>query len=1135
MVYDTAKLAAQSSSAAYSPLKDMILYFKNKGKYVKELEDNLTKLTAEMGTFYSKKQQIDRVLERDVSKEKNDEYQILVTQFEVFMKKYNKFILKYSKHCQNLPSVPPEVEASTDVSTISSVIEALQTRKPTILTHKFFKLATLSKDISKLHGHISRVTNRMKAENVMHEKKVESVQVKHDDVDLPSFTKYVQKILSFLVEDENRSIGILGPIGVGKTSVMKMLNNQLKSLKFEVVIWINYSKQLDAEEKTIEMMQDVIMGRLKLNKEKENNTEQNADMISTALKHKKYILLIDQVSSAFDFDRVGIHKDHKFGKVVLASSSNKVIRHMTDTHVEVGPLSQKDSLDLFQEVCGKIYDLRIKLIAESIVASCGGLPQVIKLVAMHLKGETDEQAWSDVKRILQSEAKSARLLKLGEIGKAYKLVYDKLDKSYMKCLLFVALFPSGHKIYKDYLVECWKAERFLELNIPELRSARERGATVLKELTDQFLLENSSDMHVKMPVHFRTVALAQNYPGEENCIFWAPQKDRVLDAETWKTSKRMSLIGLKSKLPERPESKNMSTLLLQRNPHMATLGDLFFLNMQKLSILDLKQAGIKSLPSSIFSLINLTCLYLNDCSLLGELPSEVKELKKLEVFDIRGTSIRHLPKEVGDMSQLRCLRISFSQNGCNRKSKGKEVEMTIPLKIISRLQQLEELIIEVGCCCQGWNKIVDQLTEELTCLEKLNTLSFHFPTASGLKKFVTESKSLTNTETHWNTNTFRSFKISVGCCERQHPYGADLSGVFGERLLRFSNNEEISSVEEVLRQASSFELVCHSDVESLSEFSLENTGALKICILEKCKKLSSVVDTSKIHDKQVDSSGKTDCDVLQCLEKLHLFDLQLLKCLWKGSVFPRSLTNLKILTLFNCPELTEILTHELAKALSSIEHLKVEKCSKIVEIVKTQISMDISEPVDLSVLHKVKTIELVNLPELQSICKSTSMNWKSLGKIEIISCNKLKNLASTLRGGKLQMIKCEATWWEALVLPKEEKLHLSPLCEFIVLEQSLVVGTFHEGESSNHGRPADPQPSDTIVLKEHHDEVMSNNENGLSMSNIDSVVHAGKSKDQDRVEHENHQSTSTNVSTKDETLPLYKEGCSKVDTSISTH
>ncbi|KAK4425116.1 putative disease resistance protein [Sesamum alatum] len=1080
-------LIVQSASAVFNPCKDFFLYINGKKHDIEDLEDNLKKLLVEVIAIQSRKNNIDRILEGSVSKEKNDEYKIVEKQIEVIHKKFTKFITKYQKVTTDLQSAVPERDALRELPVLDAseelpdqdtlkarkMIDELQKRKPKILTRNFFKLAQLSRDIVKLTKDAREVRDSVRPENLIVGKKLEVVQVQHADNDLPLHSRYVADLVRYLSDQNVKRIGITGPVGVGKTIVLRKLNNQLEnttslsdgnnSFRLDIVIWITFPRELGRKEMIVERIQDEIMERLKLNQESCNSVNQKAFIISTFLREKRYIVLMDQVSSYIDLNDVGLkEEDHLYGKVVIASSNKKLIHRMMDQVVEIKKLSGSEAKTLFENIYGKI-EADHNIIAGRIIECCGGLPLLITLVAKYLKDT--KSSWYDVKRILQSDTESDDLLSLGGVGNAYKMVYEDLKPNYMKkCLLYGALFPSEHKIHKDYLVECWMAERFIDINdTRRLRATRDRGVTVLKELTDKYLLEWCSDNYVKMPLYCRKVALKQKCPDDENCVIWVPWDNELLSEEIWMKATRMSLICCNSELPEIPGSSNLSTLLLQRNPELVTIGALFFHHMRNLLVLDLHKTGIITLPKSISSLVNLISLYLNNCSQLAKLPAEVKGLKKLELLDIRGTSIPSLPDEVGEMVCLRCLRLSFAQIQCECNSKRNEGCLMIPLNIICRLQHLEEFTVETGCCNQGWSNIADQVVNELASLNKLTTLSFRFPSVHSLKKFVNDSKSWKDKNTHWENNTLRSFRISIGFSETKHPYSLDFPGSLDERQLRFLTGGETSSVKEVLKQASAFELVGHSSVESLSEFDLETTGALKVCVVECCNKLLNIVDSDKTDEMRLDIREETVGNVLQCLEKLHLFDLLSLQSIWKGLVFPGSLSKLKVLTLFGCPELTDIFNHELAKALSSLEHLYVENCSKIVDIVKVEIS-DTQEQADMSdILHKVEMVELVNLPELQSICRSTSLNWKSLRKSVIQGCSKLTNLSLTLSNAeKLETIQCEASWWTTIQLSDEEKQHFGRLLCFIIMEPPPAVGAYSQGESSSSVRSDNPQNSNNI-------------------------------------------------------------------------
>lgn len=1051
MPFPILTLIAQFASAVYTPCKDMFLCLKGAEQDVKDLEDNLQDLIADVIGINSRMKTIDQILQGSVSKEESSEYQIVKKQIEIIMNKYNMFITKYQKVTSDIPSAAPEL----DVLSATRIVDELQQRKPKILTCNFCKIAQLSRDIAKLKIHVYSVCDKVKEDYLIIEKKAEVVQLQHTDNDVPPQSRYVEELLRYLCDHNVKRVGISGQIQVGKTTVLRKLNNQLDdnvstsnvncSLKLDAVIWITLPKELDTKEKIVEKIQDEVMERLKLNEET-NSMNQKRIAISTYLRQKKYILLIDQVSSYIDLNEVGVQEDHEYGKVVIASSNKKIIKQMTDEVVEIGTLSKADAKKLFQNIYGEIENEHV-VIAHNIIESCGGLPPVITLVARHLKDT--RSSWYDVKQILQSHTECDDLLSLGNIGNAYKMVYEELQSNndYLKkCLLYGALFPSQHLIHKDYITECWMAQGFIGENVTQrLRATRDRGETILKLLTDKYLFEWYSDKHVKMPHFCRTMALNQKYPNEENSVIWVPSENKLPTEEIWEKATRMSVISCGIKLPEDPKSGNICTLFLQKMPNLTEVGASFFQYMENLQVLDLYETKIESLPNSVGSLANLVILYLNNCSRLTRLPVEVKNLKKLEFLDIRGTSIPTLPEEIRDMVLLRCLRIPFAR---------------IPVGIIRRLQLLEEFTVETGCCSQQWTDSAHNVAVELATLKHLTTLSFHFPTVRSLKKFVSKSESWNNRGTHWDIHTFRSFKFSIDSCKPQHPYDADIS--LSEKQLRLCTNlctnEEASSVKEVLTQAKVFELVGHCDVQSLGDFDVENMGILKVCIVEGCTNVLSIVNSLEMGEMKGDISEKAISGIFQCLEKLHLFNLWSLQSIWKGSVFPGSLGNLKVLTLCGCPELVEILHHDLAKALISLKHLKVENCAKLVEIVSHS-----QDQVDLSnALHKLETIELVNLPELQSIYTSTSMTWESLRKMVTIGCSKLTNLSLILScAKKLETIKCEASWRNALKLTEKEK-QIFDRCEVVVLERPLSIGSSSSGETSGTSRSVNNQASDNI-------------------------------------------------------------------------
>lgn len=67
--------------------------------------------------------------------------------------------------------------------------------------------------------------------------------------------------------------------------------------------------------------------------------------------------------------------------------------------------------------------------------------------------------------------------------------------------------------------------------------------------------------------------------------------------------------------------------------------------------------NVRSLAPSLFDLINLTHLYVNDNS-LTKLPPDIGRLSNLQVLDASNNKLRTLPPEIGDLRRLKELLLN---------------------------------------------------------------------------------------------------------------------------------------------------------------------------------------------------------------------------------------------------------------------------------------------------------------------------------------------------------------------------------------------------------------------------------------------------------------------------------------------
>ncbi|KAG5568158.1 hypothetical protein H5410_064823 [Solanum commersonii] len=166
----------------------------------------------------------------------------------------------------------------------------------------------------------------------------------------------LNKILRLLEDDKVCIIGVWGTGGVGKTTLVKNLNNELLKidvsnfkLSFGVVIWVSVPKPpID-----IRKVQAQISSRLNLKVDNEGSVISIASKIYQRLKQEKsFLLILDDVWEAIDLDHIGVPQpeDSARRKIIVTSRFLDVCRQMNtraDTELNVSTLEEDESWQLF--------------------------------------------------------------------------------------------------------------------------------------------------------------------------------------------------------------------------------------------------------------------------------------------------------------------------------------------------------------------------------------------------------------------------------------------------------------------------------------------------------------------------------------------------------------------------------------------------------------------------------------------------------------------------------------------------------------------------------------------------------------------------------------------------------------------
>ncbi|XP_022875449.1 TMV resistance protein N-like [Olea europaea var. sylvestris] len=268
-------------------------------------------------------------------------------------------------------------------------------------------------------------------------------RVKESLIGVESHVEQVMSLLNLESTKDVRMIGIWGMGGIGKTTIARAVFDQIFST-FEGSSYLDnvreVSKTLGLNSLEEKLLSDTLM-------EKSSNLHSNTSMLLTRLRHKRVLVVLDDVNELEHLDRLaGGHDWFGAGSRIIITTRDRQLlsAREVDEVYEVSVLGTDVALKLFSKFAFKegFPKEKFEKLARAAVRYARGLPLALKVLGSFLHGRGIDE-WENALDRLEEIPEDGILEKL-------KVSFDALNDMEKKIFLDIACFFKGKK--KEYVM-----------------------------------------------------------------------------------------------------------------------------------------------------------------------------------------------------------------------------------------------------------------------------------------------------------------------------------------------------------------------------------------------------------------------------------------------------------------------------------------------------------------------------------------------------------------------------------------------------------------------------------------------------------------------------------------------------------
>ncbi|XBH69591.1 hypothetical protein VPH35_097423 [Triticum aestivum] len=485
----------------------------------------------------------------------------------------------------------------------------------------------------------------------------QTTSYRNSDITLFGRDRDLENLMNMIMQKsvgEISIISIVGPMGLGKTSLAQLVFNDARTKAFSFRIWVHVSMGNVSLEKIgrdiVSQTTERIEGNMQLQSIK--------NAVRTILNKYSCLIVLDslwgkdeEVNELKQMLLTGIQTE---SKIVVTTHSYKVAELVsTVPPYKLSALSEDDCLNIFsQRAMAGRGDPLFREYGEEIVRRCGGTP----LVANFLGSVVNAQRQ---RREIWKAAKDKEMWKIEEdypedkispLFPSFKIIYYNMPHELRLCFVYCSIFPKGSVIDKKKLIQQWIALDMIESRhgtLPHDVTA-EKYIDELKAIYFLQVIErhqtageifNASEEMLCM--HDLAHDLARSVAGEDILV--------ILDAENERHNRFCDYRYAQLKQLRYLDASTLSITTLPPQ----------FSSFNKLQALDLSETELMELPSFLSNLKGLNYLNLQGCQKLQELKS-LDLLHDLHYLNLSCCpEVRSFPESIENLTKLRFLNLSW--------------------------------------------------------------------------------------------------------------------------------------------------------------------------------------------------------------------------------------------------------------------------------------------------------------------------------------------------------------------------------------------------------------------------------------------------------------------------------------------